>query len=52
MEISKNQLNIELGFINKLFNSLIKSKALKLWEDQGVQGSASKWVFNTIQFFK
>ena len=36
MEINKHQLNIEIGFINKFFHSLIELKALKLWEEQDV----------------
>jgi len=39
MDIDKHQLITELGFINKLFNSLIDMKAPKLWEEQDVQGS-------------
>jgi len=49
MDINKHQLTTNLRFINKLFNSLIEMKALKLWEEQNVQGSATNWVANTTQ---
>lgn len=52
METNKHQLNTELGFINKFFNSLIELKAPKLWEEQDVQGSVAIWVENTIQFLE
>lgn len=52
MDIDKHQLITELGFINKLFNSLIDMKAPKLWEEQDVQGSDANQVANTIQFLE
>jgi len=50
MDIHKHQLQIEISFINRFFNSLIELKTFKLWEEQDVQGSANQWVANTYQF--
>lgn len=52
MEINKCHLKIELGFISKLFNSLIEIKAPKLWEEQNVQGSTTRWVLNIMQLLE